>query len=180
MTVFLTILCILLWAAAVACLYGRQVIAPALSYLALFTLSLISENGFPLLPLNNTILTGWLCMTLVVTFAAALQPEPVRRQTRGMSFMIVGGMTGLALGLLGFQISSGIPVRYACMVLGTAAGIALGFLLYTRTPDGKPVSPGSGNFTRYLLAKGFPTAITLMMAGIALVLLIAVKNVNGL
>ena len=94
--------------------------------------------------------------------------------------MITGGITGLAVGLLGFSISSSITLRYAYMILATIAGIAFGFLLYTNTPSGKPVGPGSGNFFRYLLAKGFPTAITLMMLGVALVLLIAVKNVNGL
>ncbi|MDE6381767.1 MAG: hypothetical protein K2L57_02755 [Muribaculaceae bacterium] len=180
MTVFLTILCILLWAGSIFCLYGRQTAAPALSFLALLLLSFVSENGFPLLPLNATILTGWLCMTLVVTFATAMQPEAVRRQTRGMTFIIGGGITGLALGLLGFSVSSGLPMRYAVMVLAVAAGILLGFLLYTNTPGGRPIRPGSGNFFKYLLAKGFPTAITLMMAGVALVLLIAVKNVNGL
>lgn len=86
----------------------------------------------------------------------------------------------LAVGLLGFSISSSLTLRYAYMILATIAGIAFGFLLYTNTPSGKPVGPGSGNFFRYLLAKGFPTAITLMMLGVALVLLIAVKNVNGL
>lgn len=180
MTVFLIILCILLWAGSIFCLYGRQTVAPALSFLALLLLSLVSENGFPLLPINATILTGWLCMTLVVTFATPMQAEAVRRQTRGMTFIIGGGITGLALGLLGFSVSSGLPLRYAVMVLAVAAGIMFGFLLYTNTPGGRPVRPGSGNFFRYLLAKGFPTAITLMMAGVALVLLIAVKNVNGL
>lgn len=180
MTVFLIILSILLWVASVWSLYGRQTLAPALSYLALLSLSFMSENGYPVMPLNGTILTGWLCMTLVVIFTTVLQPEPVRRQTRGMSFIIGGGVTGLALGLLGFSVASSISLRYACMILATAAGIVLGFLLYTNTPTGRPVRPGSGNFFRYLLAKGFPTAITLMMAGVALVLLIALKNVNGL
>ncbi len=180
MTVFLIILSLLLWIASIWCLYGRQTIAPALSFLALLALSFMSENGYPLLYINATILTGWLCMTLVVIFTTVLQPEPLRRQTRGMSFIIGGGVTGLALGLLGFSISSSISLRYACMILATAAGIALGFLLYTNTPAGRPVRPGSGNFFRYLLAKGFPTAITLMMIGVVLVLLIALNNVNGL
>lgn len=180
MTIFLIILSILLWAGAVWCLYGRQTIAPALSYLAMFALSFLSENGMKILPLNATILTGWLIMTLVVMFAAALQPEPVRRQTRGMTFFIGGAAVGLALGLLGFSVGSDLSLRYAIMVLATAAGTALGFLLYTNTPDGRPVRPGSGHFFSYLLAKGFPTAITLMQLGVVLVLLIALKNVNGI
>lgn len=180
MTVFLIILSAVLWILSILSLYGRQVIAPALSFLALLAISFASENGFPLLPINWTIITGWLCLTLVVTFATILQPEPVRRQTRGMSFMIAGGLTGLAVGLLGFSFTSSLSLLYSCMILATVIGITFGFLIYTNTSSGRPVRPGSGNFFRYLLAKGFPTAITLMMLGVVLVLLIAVKNVNAL
>ena len=180
MTIFLIILSVLLWAGALWCLYGRQTIAPALSYLAMFSLSFVSENGLRILPLNTTILTGWLVMTLAVMCSAALQPEPVRRQTRGMTFFIGGALVGLALGLLGFSIGSDLSLRYGLMILSTAAGTALGFLLYTNTPDGNAIKPGSGHFVRYLLAKGFPTAITIMQLGVVLVLLIALYNVNAL
>lgn len=180
MAVFLIILSSLLWIASIWCLYGRQTIAPALSYLALLLLSFATDGGYPLLPVNGVILTWWLCIAVVATFIAILQPEPVRRQTRGMSYFIGGGIAGLAAGLPGFTVTSGLSVLNACMILGTATGTFLGFLLYTKTPDGRAVSPGSGNFTRYLLAKGFPTAITLMMPGLALVLAIAVHNLNSL
>lgn len=180
MAVFLIIVSCLLWLGSVWCLFGRQTIAPALSYVALLLMSFVRIDGYQLLPLNGVILTGWLCMTIVVMLIAMLQPEPVRRQTRGMGYMTVGGITGLALGLLGFSVTSALAMRYGVMILCTAAGIAFGFLMYTNTSDGRPVRPGSGNFTKYLLAKGFPTAITLMQLGIVLVLMIAVKNVNAL
>ena len=61
------------------------------------------------------------------------------------------------------------------MILATVAGICLGFLLYTNTPDGRPVAPRTGHFFKYLLAKGFPTAVTVMQAGVALVLWVATK-----
>ncbi len=176
MAVFLIILSSLLWLASVWCLYGRQAIAPALSYTALALLSFASRDGMPLLPLNGAILTWWLCMTVVVIFIAVLQPEPVRRQTRGMSYIIGGGIAGLAVGLLGFTFTAGLSLLYACMMLGVVVGIFMGFLLYTNTPNGKAVRPGSGHFFRYLLAKGFPSAITLMIPGIALVLAIAINN----
>lgn len=177
MDIFLIILCILFWALSIWCLFGRQTIAPALSFIALILLSFTSWFS-PLV--NNTMIIGWLAMTVVVMFAAYMQPEPVRRQTKGMPFMIVGGVVGLALGLLGFTVSSVITLRYSLMIIAVAAGIFLGFLLYSQTPDGQPVRPGSGNFFKYLLAKGFPTAITLMQLGVALVLLMVIKNVNGL
>lgn len=180
MTVFLIILSCVLWAGAIWTLFGRQILSPALSYLALLSLSFAKENGLPVLPLNMTILMGWLCMTLVVMFASFLQPEPLQRQTRGMAFIVGGGITGLAIGLLGNSITSSIGMLYSIMIIATAAGIFFGFFLYTRTPSGEPVGLSSGNFFKYLLAKGFPTAITLMQLGIVLVLLIALNNVNAL
>lgn len=181
MAVFLIILSVLLWIGSFWALYGRQTIAPALSYVALLVLSFVTDRaGYSVLPINSTILTGWLCMTLVVMISSVLQPEPVRRQTRGMTYIIGGGITGLALGLLGFTFLTDLSALYACMILATVAGIFLGFLLYTNTPDGRPIRPGSGNFFRYLLAKGFPTAITLMQLGVALVLVIALYNINGI
>ena len=90
--------------------------------------------------------------------------------------MMIGALVGLAVGLLGFTVSSNISLLYSIMILAVIAGIFLGFLLYTQTPSGRPVGPGSGNFFRYLLAKGFPTAITVMQIGVVLVLIIALNN----
>lgn len=177
MTSFLIILSSLLWLVAILTLRGRQIMAPALSYIALVVLSMAkTKAGYTLVPVNNTILTAWFCMTLVVTLIVLLQPEPVRRQVRGTTYMTVGAITGLAVGLLGFSFTKNLSILYAIMILGVAAGIFCGFLLYTKTPEGKPVGVGSGNFFRYLLAKGFPTAITLMQLGVALVIIIAINN----
>jgi len=176
MTPFLIILSCLLWIGALLALRGRQILAPALSYAALLAISFADKDGHRMLPINGTILTSWLCMTLVVTLIILLQPEPVRRQTRGTTYMAAGAVTGLAIGLLGFTFTADLPLLHAIMMLGVAAGIFCGFLLYTKTPEGGPVKPGSGNFFRYLLAKGFPTAITVMQPGVALVLTIAINN----
>ncbi len=180
MNILLIILSVVLWGGAFLCLFGRQAIAPVLSFAALFLLSLMKENGFAVIPLNSTILIGWLCMTLVVMLSSMLQPEAIRRQTRGMGYMVAGATVGMVVGLLGYTLGYDLSLRYAVMIVATALGTALGFLLYTNTPDGRPVRPGSGNFFRYLLAKGFPTAITVMQPGVVLVLLIALKNVNAL
>lgn len=177
MAIFLIILAILLWCVSIWALASRPTIAPAISYLALLVLSFAQRNGFPLVPVNNTILISWLCMTLVVTFACYLQPDKVVAQTRGMGYMIAGAIVGLAVGLLGFSFSSNPGLLYTIMILGVICGIFFGFLLYSNTPDGRPVAIGSGNFFRYLLAKGFPVAITVMQIGIALVIVIA-KSVS--
>lgn len=179
MTVFLIVLSILLWVASLVMLPVRQVVAPCLSYVALVTLSFAKTvSGYPLLPINNTMLIGWLCMTLVVTLATIMQPTPIQRQTRGMAYIMGGAIVGMVVGLLGFTITSAISMLYGIMIIATVVGIFFGFLLYTRTPDGAPVGITSGHFFKYLLAKGFPTAITVMQIGIVLVLLIALNNTN--
>lgn len=179
MAVFLIIISILLWIASIWCLFGRQTIAPALSYIALFLISFAKIDVDPNFNINSTMLIGWLCMTVVVMIISFMQPAKVIQQTKGMPFMIVGGLVGLAVGLLGFTVETP-ALRYSFMIIGVIAGIFFGFLLYSNTPDGQPVRIGSGNFFKYLLAKGFPTAITLMQLGLVLVLWITLKNVNGL
>lgn len=179
MVIFIIVVSCILWVASIWCLFGRQTIAPALSYMALLVLSFAKENGVQLVPINNVMLIGWLCMTLVVMLTTILQPEAVRRQIRGMAFIIGGGIVGLALGLIGFTVTSMIDMRYAFMIIAIVVGIILGFILYANTPDGRPIQIGSSNFFRYLLAKGFPTAITLMQLGIAIVLVMVINNVNG-
>lgn len=180
MAIFLIILSILLWLVSIWFLFGRPVIAPALSYVALLVLSFAKTDVYPIVPINNVMLIGWLCMTVVTMIATMLQPDAINRQIKGMAFMVGGAIVGLAVGLLGYTITQAIAGRYAIMIVAVIAGIFFGFMLYSNTPDGQPVRIGSGNFFKYLLAKGFPTAITIMQIGVVLVLLITMKNVNGL
>ena len=177
MTATIIVLSCVLWAAALAVLPFRQILAPVLSFLGLLTLSFATNDaGFPLLPVNNVILVGWLCMTTVVTLATLMQPAPVLSQTRGMGYILAGAIVGLAVGLLGFTVSSSVSMLYGIMIVGVVVEIFFGFLLYTNTPAGRPVNITSGFFFKYLLAKGFPTAITVMQIGVVLVLLIAIHN----
>lgn len=173
MATFLIIVSVVLWLGALASLMWRQILSPVLSYLGLLTLSLATEYGYQIVPINNTILMSWLCMTVVVMLATMLQPAPVRAQTRGTGYILAGALAGMAVGLLGFTVTASVALLYGIMIVATVAGIFFGFLLYTSTPDGKPVALQSGNFFRYLMAKGFPTAITVMQIGVALVIIIA-------
>lgn len=177
MSIFLLIASILLWAAALGSLPSRPLFSPGLSYLGLLCLSLCrGGDGYAWLPISSAMLISWLCITVVVMMATVLQPAAVNRQARGMAYIIGGAAVGLAIGLLGFTISASLPALYAIMMVGVAAGIFFGFLLYSRTPDGSAIGVMSGNFFRYLLAKGFPTAITVMQIGLVFVLLIYVNN----
>lgn len=178
MYVFLIIVSCLLWALATVALFKRLVAAPALSFLGLLAISAAARDGVPILPLNATLLTGWLCMTLVVTIATSMQPAPLRAQSRGMGYIVAGAFTGMAVGLLGFTFSASLSLLYAVMVTATVAGTFFGFLLFANTPDGKGVAPASGNFFKYLLAKGFPTAITVMQIGVVIVIALALHNLG--
>ncbi len=90
-----------------------------------------------------------------------------------MGYITVGALAGLAVGLLGFSVTTRLGAVYAFMVLGVVAGIFFGYYIFTRTLRGRAVSLSSGHFFTYLLAKGFPVAITTMQSGVLLVLLLA-------
>ncbi len=168
----------MLFIVAFALVSRRILLSPAAAYLALLTLSFAKDgNGYPLVPINSTILFGWLCMTLVVMVATILQPAPLRLTGKGTGYILVGALAGMAVGLLAFSFTTTVSMLYSIMIAATVAGCFFGFLLYTNTPEGRPVSIGSGHFFKYLLAKGFPIAITVMQAGVAAVILIAVNRI---
>lgn len=178
MEIVLIIISVLLWGAAFWCLWKRRLLAPAFSYLALLALSFArTPEGYSLLPVNNTILTGWLCMTLIVMVATLLQPESERRDSAGVGYMAVGSLVGMAVGLLGFSVAETPGMRYSIMVVATAAGTFFGYLLYGNTPQGRAARIEGARERRgvfaSLLSKGFPIALTVMQLGVALVLLIA-------
>lgn len=123
MAVFIIILSILLWLAALAALLRRQIAAPALGYLGLLCLSFAKDGNLPLLPISPSILWGWLAMTAVVTMAVLLQPSAVRDGTEGTGYMTGGALTGLAVGLLGFSATPDLGMLYGIMVVAVAAGV---------------------------------------------------------
>lgn len=170
MTIFLLVLSIIVWAAAIGSLPSRPLFSPALSYLGLVG---ISFCRFPSVLIPNSMLWSWLCITVVVMMATILQPAAINRQARGMAYIIGGAAVGLAIGLLGFTFCNTLSAYYAVMIVAVLIGIFLGFLLYSNTPDGRPVGAMSANFFRYLMAKGFPTAVTVIQIGLVFVLLIA-------
>lgn len=178
MSIFLLIASIIMWIGAIVTLPSRPLYSPAFSYLGLLGISFCETAGVPWLPINSNMLVSWLCITVVVMMATLLQPMAIRRQTRGMAYIIGGAVVGLAVGLLGFTVSAAISMLYGIMIVAVAAGIFFGFLLYSNTPDGRAVGIGSGGFFRYLMAKGFPAAVAVMQIGLVLVLLIATSSLG--
>lgn len=167
----------LLFLLALIMLPMRIIASPASSFLGLLILSFAkTSEGFPLLPINSSVIFGWLCVTVLVTVATLCQPAPVRNVNKGMGYIIGGALTGLAIGLLGFTVWNTTGALYAAMVVCTAVGTFLGYMVFTSTPAGRKVNFRSGNFFTYLMAKGFPTAITVMQGGVVLVLIIALSK----
>lgn len=173
MEIFLIIVSVLLWLGALVALPKRILLAPALSYCAMLIISFAKSGGYPIVPVSNGLTISWLAISLVVMLIILLQNPAIRQQSRGVGYMTVGALAGMAVGLAGFTFSTSLQLLYAIMILATAAGIILGMLLFANTPDGRAVSPSSGNFLKYLLAKGFPILITVAQIGIVAVILIA-------
>lgn len=172
------ILSCLLWAASVWSMWGKQLLAPAFSYIALLALSMAQTDGVPLLPINSTILIWWLSFTVLTMLTTLLSPEAVRQQRRGTIHMTVGAFAGMSVGLIGSTMELSPAAAYAMTILGTAAGVFFGYMAFTRTDAGKAVSLGSGNFFRYFPTKAFPIAVSVMMIGMVFVLLIALHNAS--
>lgn len=176
----LAILACVLWLLSWWSLFGRPILGPVISFVALWVLSLAGSGGLQLVPVNGTMLIGWLAITLVVSAVTLMQPVAIRQQTRGTGYMLGGALTGMVLSLCGNYVTSDPSLFNGIMIICTAAGTFLGYYLFTRTPEGGAVRPGSGNFFRYLLAKGFPVAVSVMMAGLAAVLIVLKTGMNGL
>lgn len=173
MTVFLIILSVVLYVGGIVTLWRRPLLSPALSYIALVLLSMTKNaSGLPLLPINNTILIGWLCMTVVVMGATIMQPARLTSAAGPTSYLVVGGLAGLAVGLVPSSFGVTVAMLYSSMVIGTAAGVFFGYIIYSRAKVGGGETPGESGYFAPLLAKGFPTALTLMQVGVPLVLLI--------
>lgn len=176
MMIFLIISACLLWLASFIVLPKRILLGPPLSFCALLVLSFAKKDGYPLFPLTGGMQLSWLVITLLVMMIIMLQNPAVRQQSRGVNYMTVGALAGLAVGLLGCTFTTNLNLLYALAILGIAVGVFFGFLLFTNTPDGRDVNLASGRFFKYLLAKGFPVLVTAAQLSIPGVILIAAAS----
>ncbi|MCM1319815.1 MAG: hypothetical protein NC217_05490 [Muribaculaceae bacterium] len=165
MAILLIIIAVLLYATSTLLLYRKELLGPVAAFLAMGAVYL---SG--LLPMNLNMIITWLCLTLVVTGVSAMQPPALMAQRRGMGYIMTGAVAGLAVGLMGYTFTESISAVYAIMVLAVIVGIFFGYMLFTRTPDGEQLHASRSRFFSYLLAKGFPVAIAVAMAGVPLIL----------
>lgn len=170
MTVLFIILAVLLYAASAVLLYRKELLGPIAAFLAL---ACVYVSGT--LPMNLNMLITWLCLTLVVTGVTAMQPPALMAQKRGMGYIGLGALAGMAVGLLGYTVTTTPGVIYSVMCLGVIVGIFFGYFMFTRTPAGAELARSRSRFVSYLLAKGFPVAIAAMMLGMVLILCIFTK-----
>lgn len=167
----------ILYAASILLLGWRQIASPSCAFLGLLILSFTpGPNGYAILPISSSMVFGWLCVTVLVTVVTLLQPRAVRDTSLGVWYMTAGAIVGLAIGLLGFSISPLPGVIYTSMIIAVAVGTIFGYLVFVKTPAGRGASAQSGRFFNYLLAKGFPVAVTIMQAGVVLALIIIIHN----
>lgn len=176
MTVLIIILSVLLWIGAFVAFPKKIQLSPSLSYCALLLLSFAkSSDGTPILPLTFGMNMSWLTITLIVMMIIVLQNPALRVQSRGTLYILFGALAGMSVGLIGYTFSSSLNLLYGTMIVATAAGTALGLLVFTNTPDGRNIAPGTGNFLKYLLAKGFPALVTVAQLGVAAIIIIATR-----
>lgn len=173
MSLTLIILALILMAGSLALLFTKESVAPTAAFLGL---AAIYFSGS--LPMKMNLLLTWMCITLMVTAVSAMQPAPVMAQRRGMGYLTVGGVAGLAVGLACMGVVDSLPGVYATMTAGTLAGIFFGYLVFGRTPAGTALRQSRRRYFSYLLAKGFPVAITLLQIGAAILLAVAVPLQN--
>lgn len=171
MGVTLLILSIVCFVCSVALIYVRGILAPVAAFMGLLFAWL---SG--MLPLNSTIIVMWLCMTALVTTLQMLHTPQVRGSRAGVGYMVAGAFTGMAAGLPGVTLATTPAMLYGIMIVATVAGTFFGFLLYTNTPRGRGLDLASGRFFGYLLAKGFPVALTVMQIGVVAVLLVWMRG----
>ncbi len=115
-------------------------------------------------------------MTALVTCVPMLQDPYTRNRRDGIAYITAGAFTGMVVGLLGITFATTPAMLYGIMVVATAVGTFFGYILYTNTPKGKQRNGAEGRSFNYLLAKGFPIAITVMEIGVVFVLLLLINQ----
>lgn len=105
----------------------------------------------------------WGAAALIVLGLSVLLPYPVVTSRKGVPYVVVAAIAGLAVGLL---ISPNMAV------LGGVAGAFCGALAYSRTPAGRFLDFPSRKFVNYLCAKALPPVITLSILAVTLILML--------
>ena len=155
MTVFLSILALILVLAAIAALYAGCRWAVVAAYLSLFPAWIASAKS---LGDAATTLTFWGVAALIVIGINVLLGKRVATQRLGLGYIVTATVAGALVGIV---------MSPTWMVFGAVVGAVFGALAFSRTPAGKPLEFPNSRFFDYLCAKGLPTVVTVAIAAIA-------------
>lgn len=111
---------------------------------------------------GDWLMTSWGIAVAIVLVIDMMQPRRLARCTNGMTYIGIGALVGMMVGMTGFS--------YLWMVAGAAIGVIAGGYVYARTPAGRPLGFPSAQFFQYLCAKGLPAVVTVSIIGIAVML----------
>ena len=165
MDILLTILGVLLLALGLYLCLRPYVPSVLASYGGLW---LLQWGG--LMEVPTVTLSYWGVMVVIVVTVNSMQTPALVKATQGLPQMVLTSVAGMLLGMMmGY---------YASMVIGAVAGVVAGGVFFARTPKGSALGFPSKRFLQYLCAKGFPTAISVSLTGIAIMVAVAAYNMS--
>lgn len=102
----------------------------------------------------------WGVAVLIVLAMTMLLPDDVRKTDKGVGYMSGGGLVGMVVGMALCTMTG--------IILGSASGVFLGILAYSRTPKGRFLDFPTMKAVNYLCAKGLPIVVTFSIVGLVL------------
>lgn len=113
---------------------------------------------------NRAISVGSLIFWFAAAFIAAvivrLLPEQVSKSRVGVPYMATGAIAGMMVGVALDTV--------AALVIGTAAGVLFGALIFGNTLAGSTLEFPSMRYFNYVLAKGLPLVVAMSIVGLTL------------
>lgn len=107
--------------------------------------------------LSKDSLMFWGAATMIILVINSSQAQETDN-VKGAGYIASGALVGCIVGML---------TTHAGIILGAAIGAILGFMAYSRTPQGLSNKLSVKEFIGQLAAKGLPTIVTLSIIGTA-------------
>lgn len=145
-------------AVAVALVFVTGPFGVVSAYFGLAVASIASNTAPP-----TATLIFWGVAAAIVVAINIMLPKEIASAKRGVTWMGVGAIAGMAVGL---------TMGHAAMIIGAAVGTLFAGVAYARTPKGSGLEFPSSKFFNYLCAKGLPIVVTVSIIGTAIALLI--------
>lgn len=145
----------ILAAISVAMIFVPRTPACIVGYMSMWAARLSGYVQF-----SDTTMWFWGIAVLLVAVNRFLLPAFVRDSRRGLGYIGIGAIVGMAVGLTMY--------RAATVIGGAAVGAFLAAIAYTRTSRGKTLEFPTSKFFNYLGAKGIPAVVAASMTGLVI------------